>query len=392
MDADEALVRVLENARAQPLTRDTARLVQDAMERHHEFSQTYVKCYIGDTLTLQPITQCGNLLYVAIQRGARNAVQWYRQIICSPKADVQVWCKIAGIIIENTHAMSNGVTLVALDDLPDIRRFESINEEFYIRNRIFEAFGYANFELGSHEFSDEPVGRDIFLSAKEILKETIEAFCLDGRSCPTVVESWIDFVDRDFDDAKVGFQFSMNDTEGPPPRGYGKKVEEGIPWVESYLKLPEETRSYLRLPISRLNMAMRDFTPKNKAIDGSICLDALIGSNKNDHIDHELGMKSALILGATAQEREQIYYDVKEFYSLRNEAVHPGKDKNITNPEGTASRGLEICLRLLRTMIIRGEKLEWGSDFAEKGGPLWNRFRWVIPSRESKRPKASMGG
>lgn len=409
MSEDQGLLKVLHNLReAGEIALEHARLpllerlahqslsqvaepIIEVMKSHSEFGHSYEKYCLGRHLHLQPAFQASNLLRRSIKSNPQEAINWYRKLMCSKEAEVRITCRMAGFIVEDDVEFSNGVKLVSLDNLPKTARLRNLRNSFFSSLDPLNIPGFALLNLGSFPFLGRPYVQSEVNQKRDVVKETIEAFCLDGFSTPTVSETWVEFTDLDFEDASVGIPVGMNDTEGPPPRGYGKKVEEGIPWVESYLKLPEETRSYLRLPISRLNMAMRDFTPENKAIDGSISLDALIGSGKDNHVGHELGVKSALILGTTAQERDKIYYDVKEFYSLRNEAVHPGKKKEIIEPERTASRGLEICVLLLQKMISRGEKLEWGSDFADKGGPLWNRSRWDIPSRESKRPQASKG-
>ena len=380
MDQDEALIEVLEEVTRQPFTEEADLRLEKAMKLHDEFSQGYQKFYIGGSLPLDPSFQRSNLLDVARERGARSAIEWYRKVIHSVDAEIRVWGRVKGLNVKFPLVLPNGVNIVPAIYAPKNRRFSVLSDSSSIYKNI-DLSSYAVLSIGRSQFGDFQENQTIFLSKCEIIKETVEAFCLDGKSGPTVIESWSDFQDPDLERAQVGIMSRMNDTEGPAPRLFGNSPEEALPWVEKYLKLPAEVRARYRLPISRLNMATRNFTPGNKAIDGSICLDAICGKNVSRDIGHHLAELSAKFLGNSDEEKNEIYCDLRKFYTLRNETIHPTKQKKIGDPEAVANRGLEICVQLLRGLIKYGkvpETEKWGTQ--EPEAP-WDFNPWQAPAK-----------
>ena len=141
-------------------------------------------------------------------------------------------------------------------------------------------------------------------------------------SAPMIGTSWIDFVDPELAMAEIGI-ISENPAHEGALNFLSRDVDaDAIEWVERYIGLAPDVRSQCDIAIERLNLARRRNSPGNQAIEGAICLEALLGPDDNHEIVYKLGLRSALLLSTDFDERCKISNDVKEFYTLRSRTVH----------------------------------------------------------------------
>ena len=95
---------------------------------------------------------------------------------------------------------------------------------------------------------------------------------------PVTDTSWIDFVDPELAMADIASYMLGNPASEVARTFCSHTVDtDAIEWVERYIHLTPEVKSQCDIAIDRLNLARRRLSPGNKAIEGAICLEALIG-------------------------------------------------------------------------------------------------------------------
>jgi hypothetical protein len=132
-----------------------------------------------------------------------------------------------------------------------------------------------------------------------------KGFTLAEQSAPVGGISWIDFCDPELTLASVGLIWNGARFEGSLNRVPTRVVdEEVLDWVERYLHLSPDMCDVVDVAIGRLNMARRRTSLGDKAIDGAICLESLLGDDASQELSYRLKLRAALLLGKTVEERK----------------------------------------------------------------------------------------
>jgi len=98
---------------------------------------------------------------------------------------------------------------------------------------------------------------------------------------------------------------------------------EAVDWVEKHLLLKANVRRRCDVALDRLNLARHRVSPGNKAIEGCICLEALLSdADEKTEISYRLRLRSALLLISKIEERQEIRKDVGALRTLRSKTVH----------------------------------------------------------------------
>jgi Apea-like HEPN len=110
-------------------------------------------------------------------------------------------------------------------------------------------------------------------------------------------------------------------------------------------------------------MARRRRQPGNKAIDGAICLEALLLGDGQGELTYRLRLRAAILLGDNLEKRNKISQDIKRFYNLRSDAVHGNTvdAHKLTQQHKDAAQGIEICWEALKAIVYLEKKYapEW---------------------------------
>jgi hypothetical protein len=159
--------------------------------------------------------------------------------------------------------------------------------------------------------------------------------------------------------------------EGRFPIHIAHVTTEVLNWVDKYLKLPPAVASFCDVPLGRLNLARRRVTTGDKAIDGSVCLEALLSGRGQGELTHRLSVRAALLLGRSLDERQKIVKTVREFYKVRSKIVH-GSRNDLADGE-IVRDGLSLCLSALRE-VVHEARLPEPELWELMGGPEWNRY------------------
>jgi hypothetical protein len=209
----------------------------------------------------------------------------------------------------------------------------------------------------------------VYTASEEPLSDVVKltdlydvASCLTalGGVAPLPLAGW-----HDFEDPVPGMTGSMtvvHDPEIDLPRKFEPgpfDPENAQTIVQQYLRLDESSKDKLRIPLQRLNLALRRRQMEDRAIELGIALESLLLADSGSNIDLTLriGLRGALLLGGDITVRRRHDRLLKNVYWVRSKAVHGGKvpqECKGQRVEQILSDGLDLCAALLRTMISRG--------------------------------------
>lgn len=361
---------------------EIARPLHQAMDAHPEWAKPYSRFFLGKQLAFFNHHQAVNLLQVALARGPEGSLVWYRGIRAVRRTPMRVVGQVHGLLVKEPHQFSNGVTLMPVSALPESPNSTMLKQPIFLGMRMdFPAA--VTFEVGDVEGEDlHDGGHAQFQEIAATLRQTIDAFVLADGVAPTVSAVWQEFADPEFHSAEFGRMWTGSQHEGRLPDHPVQVTPEMTEWVERYLALHEGVARACRVPIQRLNLARRRVAPGDKAIDGSVCLEALLSGRARGELTHRLSVRTALLLAQTLEERIAIAERVRKFYGLRSDVVHGSAPKKEAANRQIAEDGLALCVSALRAVVRSGEAPS-PEDWELSGGPFWNPF---IPAATQGRP------
>jgi hypothetical protein len=312
-------------------------------------------------LNLHPHWMPEPLLRMMLRSDARSAVAWLYRVFKIERADLRMVAAVHGLDVQQPVSLSNGVHLLPLTTEPDSTNFRALARRQYqeIRWTMDIAWAFpptiAVFDMRDVAASTDP-GEAANDNALGAILDAARAFTLIDRAAPVVGTSWIDFVDPELEAAEVGQSRMGARFEGSLSQFAPLKVDdEAIDWAERYLRMGAPLRGKMDVALDRLNLARRRHSPGDQAIDGSICLEALLSDDSPQELTYKLQLRAALLLGATLPERCEIRQAVNDLYKLRSKVVHGRvrKPKEAMLDAQRASRGLEICTQAVRAIVQR---------------------------------------
>lgn len=358
---------------------EIAEPLRKAMDDHQEFKEEFERFFIGKQIRFVNRVQASNLLRVVLTRGPNGALAWYRAVRGVRRTRIRIVGEVQGLLVQTPHRFSNGVTLMSASDLPDSPNSRMLKDQkFFGLPKDFTAA--VTFELDDVEYEDGggEKGSAKFQEIAETLRQTVDACVLAGSVAPTVSTLWEEFADPQFHPAEFGRMWTGSQHEGRLPTLPQEVPLEMTGWVERYLALPQPVAEACRIPIQRLNLAHRRLTPGDKAIDGSICLEALLSGEARGELAHRIAVRTALLLEQSLERRLATAKLVKKFYDLRSRSVHGSASKHENANRQIANRqiaedGLALCVKALRA-IITSREVPQPEHWELSGGPHWNRF------------------
>jgi Apea-like HEPN len=309
---------------------------------------------------------------VALRNDAAEALAWYRRVLATERTKMRVVAEVYGLWLQERHKFSNGVMLLPVSELPDSPNSLALKQLMPLRPGILFPAAVI-FELDDVRDEHHEVGHARFVEILEKMRKTVTAFVLAGNAAPTMSAGWQEFVDPELQAAEFGRSWMVSVHEGRLPNHPTNVTEEMFGWVEKYLQLPPEVANACDVPIARLNLARRRIAPGDKAIDGSVCLEALLSGRSRGELTHKLSVRAALLLGRSLEERQKIAEKVRKFYALRSDVVHGSVGKKETANREIAEEGLLLCLAALRNVVTSARPPE-PELWELTGGPAWNRY------------------
>jgi Apea-like HEPN len=362
----------VESPKDVPSIWEVAKPLEDAMNAHPDFAKPCSRSFLGKQIPFFNHHQSVNLLRVASRNGAVEALAWYRRVMATKFTKMRVVAEVYGLSVQQRETFSNGVSLLPVSELPDSPNSLFLKRPMYIGpGAQFPAAVMIEIEDVPDEEPEAGHGR--FVEISETMRKTVTAFVLSDDAAPTMAVGWQEFADPELEAAEVGRSWMGSLHEGRLPHFPEDVTDEMLQWVEKYLKLPPEVASACEVSLARLNLARRRVAPGDKAIDGSVCLEALLSGRSRGELTHKISVRAALLLGHSLDERRKIAEKVRKFYSLRSDVVHGSASKKEGANRETADEGLSLCLAVLRS-VVTSARVPDPELWELTGGPVWNRY------------------
>jgi hypothetical protein len=180
---------------------------------------------------------------------------------------------------------------------------------------------------------------------------------LIGHTAPVVLASWLEAPEWA---PIMAASYSMPFVEGPgkvqPFRD--ADVTEGSHLFATWRGLTDERRVALRVPMERLNSAMRRSEPVDSAIDLGIALESIFLRDGRGGLTYRLRVRAARWLGSTPEERRRLSATAGDLYTVRSKAVHEGRVPDAVHQRTTRElleEGYELTARALVALISKGD-------------------------------------
>lgn len=332
----------------------------------HPTFGVYKERFFGSKqLMLDPHWIGRNLLEASTQRGSPAAVQWLHRLYLTEVADIRLIAEVHGLTVQRPLPLSNGVSILPLDAIPPSPNSTALRSTYqsgpsWNFPTLSAVPSVAVLELRNVRGSPtHEAGASVSDDGGREIKKAVRAFTLAKEAAPVIGVSWIDFIDPDLTQAEFGRKWMGENFEGVLGLVRSLKVDaDDLAWAECYLHLMPELHAVCDVAVDRLNLARRRHSPGDKAIEGSICLEALLGDDNAGEQTYKLALRAALLLETELDARQQIRSDIARFYSLRSKTVHgrPRSGKQAQNDAACAARGLAICARALRKIVEMNER------------------------------------
>jgi hypothetical protein len=351
--------------------------VQTALENHPVLKADQSRFFGAKQLMIHPHYAALNLLKLALARGPVEAVSWLCKVYAIDRADLRYVVEVHGLKLDKQVVLSNGVRLMPLVQLPHSPHAKGLIAHYSAFPTIPTARPLFPSIAATFEVHEVCASTDFERSSRSLgprsaeLERTVRAFTLTGEASPIFGIGWLEFTDSELALADFGQMWMSPIRESDVGLSHPHEVsDEALEWVERYIQLKPDVKRVCDVAIERLALARRRNYPGNKAIEGAICLEALLlGDGGNQELTYRLRLRAALLLGRNLVERREISYAIRDFYDLRSKTVHgasvlPNEEQRQNT---VATRGISICADALRA-IVKLNKKYIGEEWELSGG------------------------
>lgn len=203
----------------------------------------------------------------------------------------------------------------------------------------------------------------------ERLAEAVLPLALVGPSGPVAGPSWTQYLNQTLEQTKLGLLMHGRLTESISDifrRNVRLSSDEVRSAVSEYLATTNQTRSRLRLSLTRFSRAMTRRDPGDKALDLAIALEALLTDGAGDNT-FRTALRAGLLTEGSPSDRVRTRAVVTAVYSVRSAVVHNGvtpTDVSVWNagkqPTGAViDEGARIAAGILRRVIHDAKIPNW---------------------------------
>jgi hypothetical protein len=336
------------------------------MRAHPKFGKVERRMFGRQALMVSPDYQINNFIKVARDLGPAGAMRWLHKVYDTRSANILAFAEVHGVNIKQAWSFANDVRLITLDALPDSERgrntkalYQLSFPEGLMRFGLPPAFAVhesrdvlASLALPD---TDSPIPRPIGRAVRALV-------VLSDNAAPVLGESWTAFADPDLEKAQFGRATAMSRFDGPNEslRLSVELDDAACAKVNNILKLEEHVAALLDIVADRLILARRRVGVGNRAIDASICLEALFGDrNSQSELTSRISLRAALFVSGDLGERQAVRKRVKALYSLRSKAVHAAKLVWSPDDREIATDGIKLVGRLLNRLVELRELPDW---------------------------------
>jgi hypothetical protein len=317
------------------------------------------------------------LVAQARTNGVRETVTAFEHFVASNKATAATILAVRGVTINRLLELTDAVKILPLTALPP-----SIGKAFLARllsgPHVVGALPLPS-DVAALMYIDEafspvvtgpvipfvpfkgPSPQDLETSQRQdqTLTDVLRCLTLVGPCSPVAVGSWSQLIGPGVPMTTAGGYGYNHETAFMNPVTLGPfDAQEAQLLIKAFFQHQENIRQDLRVPLDRLNRAIRGTNIVDQAIDLGIALEAMLfhGSNDNKELSFRLSLRGAWFSGTDGPDRLDRYRLLKNLYDLRSRAVHNGhlKIKQEAHNRALLRRGFTLCADLLKKIIKDG--------------------------------------
>ena len=279
---------------------------------------------------------------------------------------------LSGGKVSDRHDLGNGLCLMALDQVPDTMNKASLLSGSDLRCRPAAALVHV-FKV--RDLFCRP--QDAAIVPKEhearvlLVRDAADCIMVAADSPAGIVAEWTliaDAVAPRFPDRVMTIDPTVAYTHAVDVALEDGKVEEVSAVLKNWIAFRGDKKS-LRTACSRLRRSRRNHLhSEDRAIDLGIAFEVLLSHGKpfDQEITYRLSQRGAWLAGRDAADRQRIAGQLKAVYGLRSKAVHTGTVPSSvrisgaqTNIFSALDEGANLCGRLVRAVLSRGEWPDW---------------------------------
>jgi hypothetical protein len=267
---------------------------------------------------------------------------------------------IAGLRLKKPCDFENGIKLIPWDSFPDSSQKKFISKEFFLRPSHFPGAALIKekqvrrlhiSQNDKHNYFDTNLFTD--------LHDPLLCITLVGPVSPYSIAKWLQPPNW----APIRLPaYNLPFIEGRtfPQKWPSKGCNEAQKLHKAFISLSNKKKSALRLPIERLNVAMRRVSNVDAAIDLGIALESIFLSDLQDdrgELTFRLKLRASRFLGGSLTERKKLFKIFGDLYSIRSRAVHTGKlpEKLDKMPvKDLLDKGFRLTANAITQIILEG--------------------------------------
>lgn len=328
--------------------------------RMHQFM------YVGQRLRFEHLVDW--LVTRGHEVGPVRAVEDLKRYLGEEQIPFDEVAALAGITVDEGEKvdLGRGILLMPFTDIPD-----SIEKgSFTLTENVLTPSAALVCKSLSQKYPARGQGprRLGRVGRRKELEEACMVLTLAGPSAPVFIASWA--TPEPWVPSVPAFSMSGPASELGAARTtllsreryvYAREIH------ELYAPLGSGLKQALRIPIDRLNQAMRRLKPADAAIDLGISFEALFLSDREPdrgELGFTLRVRVGRYLGSCEEERRELARLVRSIYAMRSSAVHsgsvPAEIEGIKVNELLAD-GYQVMANGIEKIIREGKIPEWSS-------------------------------
>jgi len=258
----------------------------------------------------------------AITVGAAQAASDLTRFLEASTFPYTVWVALSGVFTDRNVQFAPNLWLrYARDDLPEVLRPTGLLRSLlHLPTAVLVEQRDQRYERkpegAERGFRSAPLESDDVINCLSLVRIPAVPFIV-GLLCEPA--DWVPL------QGYLHFPRSLEST-GHQTRLWREHTEWAQELYHRFRDLPDDFKKRLRLPMWRLNAAMRRRHDADKAIDLGIALEALFlrGSDAADK-RYQVAVRCAFLLGQTPAAKHRAFQLAGVIYHLRNRAVHRGE-------------------------------------------------------------------
>lgn len=299
--------------------------------------------------------------------GSTKAIDWVNEILRDRAIEVRIFAGVLGV-----SAPPEGVVLG-----PQIGLLGKAFAGFH-RSEVPRSMGHAPrpgsgdlsgasvFLVGgatqSPALTDGSVDPDMksVMDLHNVLRSLGNLLAAFGPGPTSIDVMWDEAADEDIEWCRFsgGHGSPLNDLVAVGPMPLHMIPANAADAVVPFLAAQGDLRRKLELAFERLNHATKRMHPRDRALEATIALEALLG-DENTELTFRYSLRAARLLSSEFSGRMEVRQAIRDLYKLRSKAVHGALVAHDVQTKKVADHGVALAARLALKFARDGRLPNW---------------------------------